>query len=196
MFQTLAVIFTLFLGSFAVADTVVVRDAFVSEDSTGVMVATGPGFSFTLDPRPFAPFSPEVSLTLPNGIQTHWLPWGDGLSLTGMLDGMGWPDRRFRVGYVLQGNDLVGQEVLVRMDNLRDIGPYGWPEEHLADFTFFISPNPYNLADRDRSGHVDTNDLYLFLNDYFTGRPSADFDFSGVVSTQDIFSFLDFYYAL
>jgi hypothetical protein len=50
-------------------------------------------------------------------------------------------------------------------------------------------------SDCDHDGHVSVNDIFVFLDRFFTGDSGADFDNSGQVNTQDIFDFLSAWFA-
>jgi hypothetical protein len=55
------------------------------------------------------------------------------------------------------------------------------------DLAFFDSTC---RADFNRSGTLNAQDIFDYLNAWFSGQPSADFNTSGAVTIQDIFDFL------
>lgn len=88
----------------------------------------------------------------------------------------------------------LGSQVRVRFVP-DDTGTGSVVEAAVDDFRVYRISCVSCLADYDRSGAVNTNDIFAFLNAWFAGDAGADFDGASGLTVQDIFSFLNIWFA-
>lgn len=81
------------------------------------------------------------------------------------------------------------------MANISALGEDAAGELYLSDYMngliYKIVPRIPCPPDFDNSGVLMVDDIFAFLNAWFTGNPAADFNGTGGVSVQDIFDFLN-----
>lgn len=67
----------------------------------------------------------------------------------------------------------------------------GWTWDNWQHGVFVFGPDPYTLvSDFNANGRVSTQDIYDFLQCYFSAEPRADCDRSGTVNEADLYAFL------
>ena len=114
---------------------------------------------------------------------------------TGALSGMAWGEN---VGWInFGGGALATPPSAARVDaaNLRLRG-YAWGENigwvNLDDAMKHVKITC--AADFNASGTVTIDDLFLYINAYFTGAPAADFNGVGGVTIDDLFLYFNAYF--